>query len=76
MYERIKLVLYKDRLKFNGISNNIQSGEILLDKKVKIKVRDENKFTISANNTIYYFKTDNGTSKDWCDRINSVIQII
>jgi len=76
IYEKIKLVLYRDRLKFFGISNNIKSGEILLDKKVEAKVRDENKFTIIANNTIYYFRSDKGCSKDWCDKINGVIEII
>lgn len=68
--------MFSDRLKYYGISNNIKSGEILLDNKVRTKIRDENKFSIIANNTLYYFKSNKGSSKEWCDRINEVIDLL
>lgn len=73
-YNIRKLVLFSRKIEYSDPIKNIKKGEITLDKNCIALVKDDYKFELFTPKRTYLFKLNNVGAKDWCKKINHVIE--
>ena len=73
-YNTRKLVLFSNKIEYYDPVKNVKKGEIILSRNCTALMKDEYRFELFTPKRTFLFKLDKAGSKEWSDKINTVVE--